>query len=78
MDSTIFSEGLFQLGGTVVTTGMFLWYLMHRNGKAERAMGKLFNGLEKLNESQERHTRVLINVAKSHKLSGDADDLMRS
>lgn len=74
----LLTPDIFQLGGQVVTTGMFLWYLMHRNGKAERAMGGIYRGLEKLNESQERHTRVLISVSKAHGLEGDADELMRS
>jgi hypothetical protein len=74
---------IIELGGTVAVVGMFIWYLTYRNGKGERAMNslaqtqdKVNESLNKLHDSQERHTRVLINVARSHNLEGDANNLM--
>lgn len=78
MPESDFISQLFDLGGTVTTTGMFIWYLIHRNGKHDKAMTKLFDGLGALHKAQETHTRVLINVAKTHKLDGDADNLLDS
>lgn len=50
-------------------TGIFLMYLYYRNGKQERAMTKVADGLN-------RNTKVLIKVAQKHKLLDDADDLI--
>ena len=75
MDSELLKQ-MVDLGGTVAVVGMFIWYLMHRNGKHDAAMKENTNTLKALNTSQEVHTRVLINVARKHGLDGDADDLM--
>lgn len=69
---------LAQLGGTVATVGMFLWYLMQRNAKQERAMKDVTDRLEKVHQAQETHTRVLMKVADEHGLDGDADNLMKN
>lgn len=50
-------------------TGAFLIYLWNRNGKQEKAMGKVADGLN-------RNTRVLIKVAQKHKLLDEADQLI--
>lgn len=67
-----------QLGGTVFVVCVFVAYLMHKNGKSEKAMGRVTDTLEALAKNQERHTRVLINVSKAHGLKGDSDELISS
>jgi hypothetical protein len=71
-------ESIAQLGGTVTTVALFIWYLYQKNGKSERAMNKVFENLDRLSKAQERHTRVLINVSKAQGLEGDSDDLINS
>ena len=66
---------LAELGGTVGTVALFIWYLYQRNGKQEKAMQRVAESLDKLHRSQEVHTRVLIRVARNHGNNGDADDL---
>jgi len=68
-------QAVAQLGGTVFTVALFIWYLMHKNGKHERAWKEVSDGLNHFRKAQEKHTRVLINVSKAHGLIGDADDL---
>lgn len=75
MESELLGQ-IVDLGGTVTTVGMFLWYLMHKNGKAEKAMEGITKALQTVHVSQERQTRVLIQVAKKHKLDKDADVLI--
>ncbi len=65
------------LGGTVVVVGLFLWYLRDRNGKQDAAMKGVADTLKEINQSQERHTRVLMRVANKSGLKDDADELMK-
>lgn len=58
------------------TTGAFLVYLYIRNGKHEKALQGVTDTLNKVNDSQERNTKVLIKVAQKHKLLDEADDLI--
>lgn len=69
-------DALVQLGGTVVTVAIFIWYLRDKNGKQERAMDRITASLDNINTSQQTHTRVLMRVAKNHGLDEDADSLM--
>jgi CHASE3 domain sensor protein len=65
-----------QLGGTVFVVCVFVGYLVHKNGKSEKAMQRVADSLKTVNDAQEVHTRVLMRIAQQHGLSGDADDLM--
>ncbi len=65
-----------ELGATVTTVALFIWYLYQKNGKHERAMQGVADALSKLHRSQEVHTRVLMRVARQHGHNNDADDLM--
>lgn len=60
---------LAQLGGTVVTVAMFLWYMQSRNGKQE-------NVLDNIHKAQEQHTRVLLKVAENHGLDREVNKLI--
>lgn len=51
------------------TTGAFLVYLYIRNGKQEKAMGKI-------SETMDRNTKVLIKVATKHRLLDEAEELI--
>lgn len=73
-----FIENIVQLGGTVTTTALFIWYLTNKNGKHERALKGVTDTLAAINASQEKHTRVLMNVSRTHGLRGDSEDLMKS
>lgn len=50
-------------------TGAFLIYLYYRNGKQEKAMTKMADGLN-------RNTKVLIKVAQKHKLLDEVEELI--
>lgn len=65
-----------ELGGVVVVVGMFLWYLIQRNGKSERALKEVTDSLTNVQKAQETHTKVLMRVAQNHNLPSEADDLM--
>lgn len=71
-------ETVAQLGGTVFTVCVFVWYLYQKNGKSERAMKSVTDSLERIHQSQEQHTRVLMRVAEQHGNHRDADELMSS
>lgn len=71
MEETIL-KSFMELG----TTGAFLVYLYIRNGRQEKSMNKVSDALDKINEAQERHTRVLIKVSEKHGMMTDADKLI--
>jgi len=64
---------LAQLGGTVTTVALFIWYLMHKNSKAEKAQNQVADALNRVHDAQERHTKVLIRIMPT---AQDKDDLM--
>jgi hypothetical protein len=67
---------LAQLGGTVFTTALFIWYLRDKNGKSERAMKGVTDNLEKMATHQETHTRVLMRITQQHGLNDESNELM--
>jgi len=58
------------------TTGAFLVYLFVRNGKHDKSLSRIADTLDKVNESQERNTKVLLKIAMKHKLFHEADELI--
>ena len=75
MEST-FLQSAGEFGGTVFIVVAFIWYLRDRNGKQERAMGKVSDALDRVAQGQEKNTKVLIKVAMKHKLLDEADELI--
>lgn len=65
-----------QLGGTVMTVALFIWYLINRNSKQERAMKGVTDALDNLHTAQETHTKVLMKVAGTHGLEEQVDKLI--
>lgn len=65
-----------QLGGTVTTTAIFIWYLRDKNGKSERAQKGIVDAMDRVSRHQEVHTRVLMRIAQQHGLNSDSDNLM--
>lgn len=60
---------LSQLGGTIVTVIIFIWYMKDKNGKTEQV-------LKDIHKAQEKHSKILMHVAKNHGLDSDVDELI--
>jgi len=58
---------LADLGAQVAIVLVFIWYLVQRNGKLERALGQL-------HKQMEIHLRILIKMADTHDVT--VDDLL--
>lgn len=69
-------EAIAQLGGTVFTTALFIWYLRDKNGKSERAMKGVTDNLANIASHQETHTRVLMVITRQHGLNDESEELM--
>lgn len=70
-------QEMFQLVADLGVTGAFLYYLYMRNGKQEKAMGKISDALSKVDENLESNNKILMRVAEKHGQGQDVDEIIK-